>query len=116
MPASPTPRPSAANVPPSTRIGRFGATATPTSTVPSAAKPRPAIRSERSAADEQNRKADARDRAAELREAAHRTITAARSTWPCSATVRVYRPRIVDAFKRSTGPAANDFRRPSFQV
>ena len=39
--------------------------------------------------DEQDREADARDRPAELREPAHLTITAARSTWPCSVTVSV---------------------------
>jgi hypothetical protein len=39
--------------------------------------------------DEQERQREARDRAAEVGEADQRTITAARSRWPCSSTTSV---------------------------
>jgi len=66
--------------------------------------------------NEQQCEAEARDWPAEMCEPDHRTNTAARPTCPRSLTVSVYRPRVVGAWRRSTGEDEMPFRRPRLQL
>ena len=67
------------------------------------------------AGEEQQCQPEARDRAGEPREPDHRTSTVAVSTWPCSLTVRGYRPACAGACSFRTRPDAKPSRVPSRQ-